>query len=443
MVADRTRSATDIFNVRFNLNKAIMQAPAGPVGFNLVFGHQSSQTEIRRSLDYAPAAIRQTAQDAQISLSIPIADGNSATLGPLGAVSANLAGGITSGTGVPLRTRLNYGLTWNPATWFQFSGSLAEERLSPTVEQLSAPEIVLPNIRYFDLVQGELVEIEQVVGGNPNLQRGKVSTMTLNSHLNLTRDGALSLTAIYTEMKRTNDVGALPILSPQVEAAFPGRATRDANGRLIRIDSRPINVSSSESANLRLALNFFKMLLPPQIPPDGDPDGVPVLVNEAPPGLVQLSLGHNWQLRDRILLGPGLAELDRLSGFGAAGTGNAAHSLFLQSSLTLRGIGTNLMARWTGPRRVRSEAANDPSSDLRLGALAKFDLKLFANLDQQKWLFGEASWTSKMRLSVEVTNLFDARQRVVNGDGVVPIGFTRDESDPLGRTVKVSLRKLI
>jgi outer membrane receptor protein involved in Fe transport len=47
-----------------------------------------------------------------------------------------------------------------------------------------------------------------------------------------------------------------------------------------------------------------------------------------------------------------------------------------------------------------------------------------------------------MRVSLSVTNLFNRRQRVTDQTGEVPIGFQPAYLDPLGRTVRLSVRKL-
>jgi outer membrane receptor protein involved in Fe transport len=42
----------------------------------------------------------------------------------------------------------------------------------------------------------------------------------------------------------------------------------------------------------------------------------------------------------------------------------------------------------------------------------------------------------------EVNNIFDAKPRVRNSAGGLPIGYEPDLLDPLGRTISISFRKL-
>jgi len=46
------------------------------------------------------------------------------------------------------------------------------------------------------------------------------------------------------------------------------------------------------------------------------------------------------------------------------------------------------------------------------------------------------------RVSVQFDNLFNTRRDVRDQNGTVPIGFQPDYLDPVGRTIRVSFRKL-
>ena len=48
-----------------------------------------------------------------------------------------------------------------------------------------------------------------------------------------------------------------------------------------------------------------------------------------------------------------------------------------------------------------------------------------------------------MRVSLSVENVFDNRQRVRDASGAIPVSYQPDYLDPLGRTVRLSIRKLI
>src|SRR3546814_3832353 len=45
----------------------------------------------------------------------------------------------------------------------------------------------------------------------------------------------------YNHNRSDDTANSLPLLTPEIEAAFPDRVTRDGAGNLIAIDQRPVN----------------------------------------------------------------------------------------------------------------------------------------------------------------------------------------------------------
>ena len=79
---------------------------------------------------------------------------------------------------------------------------------------------------------------------------------------------------------------------------------------------------------------------------------------------------------------------------------------------------------------------------LDFGSLATANLRLFADLGGRLDWVKAHPWMRGTRVTVQVDNLFNTRQRVTDQTGQVPIGFQPDYLDPLGRSVRVVLRKL-
>ena len=50
-------------------------------------------------------------------------------------------------------------------------------------------------------------------------------------------------------------------------------------------------------------------------------------------------------------------------------------------------------------------------------------------------------WIRALKISFDIQNLFNGYRRVALPDGNIPAGYSRDEVDPLGRTVRLTLRK--
>jgi iron complex outermembrane recepter protein len=91
---------------------------------------------------------------------------------------------------------------------------------------------------------------------------------------------------------------------------------------------------------------------------------------------------------------------------------------------------------------------NDPSGatqspdDLFFSGLTTINLRLFADLGQRPALVRRARFLRGMRVSLAINNIADTRLTVRDRSGTTPLGYQRDQLDPLGRSVTVSLRKL-
>tara|TARA_B100000678_G_C18222542_1_gene507522 strand:+ start:186 stop:3158 length:2973 start_codon:yes stop_codon:yes gene_type:complete len=160
-------------------------------------------------------------------------------------------------------------------------------------------------------------------------------------------------------------------------------------------------------------------------------------------GRWSLGLYHTIEFENTALIAPGVPELDFLDGNASGQSGGISrHQVELEGGLFFEGVGARLSGKYQGPTRVDGTDATG-SQDLYFGDLVTFDLRLFANLEQQKWLTGETPGFFKgARLSIRVDNLFDTRQDVVDGNGVTPTRFQPALIDPLGRTVSIEFRKL-
>jgi outer membrane receptor protein involved in Fe transport len=79
---------------------------------------------------------------------------------------------------------------------------------------------------------------------------------------------------------------------------------------------------------------------------------------------------------------------------------------------------------------------------LRFSPLAKVNFSLFANLGDRLDLVLKHPWLRDTQLRVGVENIFDAKQKVRDAAGGVPVNYQTDLLDPQGRTIRISLRKL-
>ena len=68
-------------------------------------------------------------------------------------------------------------------------------------------------------------------------------------------------------------------------------------------------------------------------------------------------------------------------------------------------------------------------------------MRAFVDLGQQKALTDMSSFFKNARLSLKIDNVLDARQRVTDQFGAVPISYQPDLLDPQGRVITIEFRK--
>lgn len=162
-------------------------------------------------------------------------------------------------------------------------------------------------------------------------------------------------------------------------------------------------------------------------------------------GRLQLALYHTWHIKNEILIREGVPVLDLLGG-SATGSrgGQPRHEVEFQAGLFKDGYGARLNADWQSGTFVRGGLDGDggSASDLRFSSLATVNLRLFADLGQQRALVRKHRWLRGTRVSLRVDNLFDSRIQVRDDTGATPLGYQPDYLDPLGRSVRIEVRKL-
>jgi hypothetical protein len=337
------------------------------------------------------------------------------------------------------------------------------------VEQLGGPGIATPNVRTFDFVRRETVEITRTFGGNPGLRSDDRRLISLGLTARPLARTDLTLGADYLGTRIDNPIAAFPIATPALEAAFPERFTRDVGGRLVRIDARPLNFGRSDQQQLRFALNFTRPLghVPPELrgarmfygQTEADiqkryPGSVFV---KTPPSAAMtrgvenlrsrlfLSAHYTLRLKDEIRVTDGAPVLDLLDGsaIGPRG-GRPRHELEFQAGAFKGGLGAQLRAAWRSGTTVSGlpEGPGGTAGDLRFSDNGTVDINLFANLAERFGGPKAPEWLKGTRISLAISNLLDARPRVRDITGATPAHFHGAYLDPIGRSLSFSLRKV-
>ncbi len=470
---DEARSVNSLADVELVLSGAVLNLPPGPLLMSVRGGAEMrdfSSRSLRGGVEQK-AELSRDRGAIQANFDLPIASRRRKVLDRLGDLSANANFEIEELSDLGTLRTFGYGFNWSPIKQFNLIASVTDEDGAPTVEQLGGPLVVTPNVRTYDFTRREVVDITRVFGGNSGLRPDDRHVVRLGVNARPFSKADFNLSFDYIKTRIDDPIAAFPIATPEIEAAFPERFTRDVDGRLLRIDSRPLNFRRSHQEQLRSGFNFTRLLgaTPPGMQNanirfigggEGNlkgalPPGARIIRPEAGSAAAKrvenmtsrLILGfyHTWHWKDEILVREGIPVLDLLNGSatGARG-GRPRHELELQAGAFKGGLGARVTVNWQSGTKVRGLPAGSggTAADLSFSAHSTVNINLFANPADR---FGGAeapNWLKGTRVSIGINNLLNSRPEVEDEAGSTPLSYQPAFLDPLGRFVSFSFRKI-
>jgi len=407
-------------------SRTILELPAGSAVATLSGGFSGSRTEVAR--DGNDSSSQFNTRDARAAFAIPLTKASMAQGGLIGDFLISVGAGVRH-TGAGDGDDLNAGLAWTPRKGLRVNGdwSVSTAGLSD-LQRLESRYFGVPVV-VFDLRAGEAVTVVPIRGGNPDLRQPRSERFGLNAFVGPFTRWGVSGNIGFEHAETTDLVGILPALTQDVEAAFPDRFLRDAEGRLTNVDYRPLNLASTLTRVLTTGLNFS---LPR---PTGSG------AREAT--VMRVAINHRLQLENRLMLRPGLPLTDRLEG-DAGGISAQGATIMMDAQRGRWGFNTS--TRWEEGYRSRRAAGVDGPDDLVSEAFVAVDLRLSlqvasANSGRLSDRNVAPRRAGGFQISLEVENLLDARRQYRLGDGRDAPGYGRDIVDPIGRTIRLTLQR--
>lgn len=502
-LSDSARARSEAIQGDLLLTGPLFRLPAGDAMTSVRLGASAngfSSQSLRAGVDRDTRYGRRIAS-GQVSIDLPLTSRASDVLGAVGDIGVNLNLAAQQLSDFGTLSTIGYGLRWQPVSRVQLLLSANQDRAAPTGAQITDPLVATPNVPLFDYATGQSVFVTQLSGGNATLRQSVRDQFRLGVTIRPFDKPNLALTATYLNSRTRNPIAGFPTPTPDIEAAFPQRFLRDADGMLVQVDARPVNFLASNSAQLRWGFDLSFALKshiqkvveawraagakpeerpkelddiralfggnrragngdgPPPPPPGEGPGSGASPGNQpgrfrGPPGggfgagpggrgggRLTFSLYHTWHLEETIRIAPGLPALDLLDGDATGSTGGQPrHELQARFGYTNNGIGARLGVNWESGTHV--DGALGGGSRLDFGSLATANLRLFANLGQMPSLVKRAPFLRGARVSIGIDNLFNQKREVRDATGATPLRYQQDYLDPLGRTVSISFRKL-
>ncbi len=389
-------------------------------------------------------------------------------------------------------------LSWSPNEDVRILTSYTLEEGAPTMSQLGDTQSVTPNVEIFDFVQGKSVLATRISGGNDQLIADTRQVWKASVEWEPLEETDLDLRLTYTDSRIDDPIGAFPSVDAAVEAAFPNRFVRDANGDLLSVDLRPVNYVEETRRDIRWQLTFRDSFAEPETPqrpqgaagrggntggapqtappsssdragrPSGGPPGgsAPsssggggsrsgggpppsargrggppgggMMGRRGPPagGRLFVSVGHTINLENQRVLADGFPVQDFLNGAASGLGGQPEHEVQLTTGVFYNGYGARLSANWQSATEVETA-----SSVLRFSDQTSVNLRFFHSVTEQTFVGRNAEWLRGTRFSLEIDNLLDDIVTVTDASGVIPLRYEGNRLDPVGTRVMFSVRR--
>ena len=484
---DTANSVSQLLSAEVVLNGDLYDLPAGAISSTFKFGADTrvlDSTSTRNSLTTDRSESRDRG-NVQGTFSLPIASRRNGVLPALGDLSLNATVGyeqLSDFGGLP---SFNLGVNWSPIEKLSFLASYADEQGAPSIGQLNDPVIVTANVPVFDFATGQTVLVSQTTGGNPDLNSDNRHVWRVGGTWRPITGQDLSIQSTWTYSRTDDYLASFPAITPDLEAALPGRFTRSTViepgqtvGALLAIDSRPLNFESYERQDIRTGVNYSRAFGKPnpvaasQSPLPGMPGGarpprggggMQVRVEGGGPGggggpirmggggrggpamqpgqgRFNISLYHTARLQEEITIADGLPIIDLLDGGATSATGGSPRNeLQLVTGVFRNGFGGFMFATW----REGTTVNGGTGPDITFADRTTVNLNLFMDLNQRTDLIAKYPILKGTRIQFGVQNLFDSRPEASTSSGDLPLNYQSDYLDPQGRVVSLTLRKIL
>lgn len=479
---DTANSVSQQLSAELVLNGDLYDLPAGSISSTFKFGADT------RSLDSTSTRLgvvtdRSQSRDrfnGQGTFNFPIASRRREVLPMVGDLSVNATVGYEDLSDFGGLSSFNIGVNWSPIEPLSFLVSYADEQGAPSISQLNDPIIANPNVPVFDFATGQTVLVTQTTGGNPNLNADNRHVWRVGGTWRPIDGQDLSIQSTWTYSQTDDYLASFPTITPDLEAALPGRFTRDADGNLIAIDSRPLNFQEYARQDIRTGINYSRAFGTPnpaaagQTPLPGMPGGprppgggMQIRMEGGPggggggggggmqvrmggggrgpamqpgQGRWNISLFHTVRLQDEITIADGLPIIDLLDGGATSANGGSPRNEFqLMSGVFRNGFGGFMFATW----REGTTVNGGTGPDITFADRTTVNLNLFMDLNQRTDWVAKYPILKGTRIQFGIQNLFDSRPEASVSSGDLPLNYQSDYLDPQGRVVSLTLRKIL
>ena len=260
------------------LRGPIAYLPAGEVLTTFDIGYDWQRLETRDTRGNLPVELTRGDLSTGMNIVVPITSRRNGFADALGSFTLNAQLGVQHLSDFGTLGDYTVGLNWGVFDNLDLSVNYIQREVAPGLAALGNPEVEFLNVPVFDFVNGETVLATVISGGNPDLLAETQRDWKFAANWELPFWEGTRFTVEYI-INRSDDVTrGFPTITPEIEAAFPDRITRDANGTLTQIDQRFVTFAETRAERLQFGL-FMRGSIGA-----GRPGGPPGAGRGRPPG---------------------------------------------------------------------------------------------------------------------------------------------------------------
>ena len=193
---------------------------------------------------------------AGVNIGVPVTSRDEDFLAAVGDINLNLAAGIDHLSDFGTLYDWSVGVTWGLTERLSLNATYINRDSAPSLSELGNPQIETPNVAVYDFANNRTDLVTVISGGNPLLPAQSQSDWKLGLVWELPVLDNANISVDYIRNHSDDVAAGFPLLTPAIEAAYPDRVTRDASGRLLQIDQRPVSFAEQDVERLQFGVNL-------------------------------------------------------------------------------------------------------------------------------------------------------------------------------------------
>ncbi len=238
------------------LRGPIAELPGGELLATFDVGYNWTRLESDDTRGGLPVQLTRGDLTSGVNLTVPITSRRNGFADALGSVTLTAQIGVQNLSDFGTLGDYTLGLNWKPFDNLDLSATYVFREVAPGLSALGGPQVETLNVPVFDFVTGETSLVTVTSGGNPDLLAETQRDWKFAANWQLPFWNGARLTAEYISNRSSDVTRGFPSITPEIEAAFSDRITRDALGTLTAVDTRFVTFEETRVERVNFGVFF-------------------------------------------------------------------------------------------------------------------------------------------------------------------------------------------